>query len=43
MTTEGWKYLEILGPYKAELFGQISLPQNPRQKTFWVSVSVSDS
>ena len=29
--------LKVPGPYQAELFGQISLPQSPRQETFWAS------
>ena len=44
--------LEVPGPYQAELFGQISLPQSPRQETFWAlmgfegtekSVTISDA
>ena len=30
--------LKVPGHYQAELFGQISLPQSPRQETFWASV-----
>ena len=29
--------LKVHDPYKAELFGQISQPQSPRQETFWAS------
>ena len=34
--TNNWG-LKVPGPYQAELFGQISLPQSPRQETFWAS------
>ena len=29
--------MRVPGPYLAELFGQLSLSQNPRQETFWAS------
>ena len=29
--------LKVPSHYQAELFGQISLPQSPRQETFWAS------
>ena len=28
--------MKVLGPYYAEIFGQIFLPQSPRQEKFWV-------
>ena len=34
--TNNWG-LKVLGPYESEFFGQISLPQSPRQETFWAS------
>ena len=34
--TNNWG-LKVPGPYQAELFGQISLTQSPRQETFWAS------
>ena len=29
--------LEVLGPYQAELFGQIFILKSPRQETLWTS------
>ena len=34
--TNNWR-LKVPGTYQAELFGQIPLPESPRQKTFLAS------
>ena len=37
-------YLFIyIDTYKAELLGQISLPQSPRQETFWASAGLEST